>query len=317
MKVAVRFGHTILINGYCTSAQGIESEYKLIREYAPLVVKYLEQMGHEVLNITPKDKSYDNEISDINAGIKAANDWKADLFISLHCNCSDGKGYGCEVVYSNSNSQGKKLATNICAEISKLGFRNRGAKIDERGLNEIRKTNMTSVIVEPLFVDNTGDIKLYNADKLARAIVKGVTGQEVCPVPVVSTPAPYKMKKELQITTDTKCFSKGIFVKTFLKGQFITAVDEEIENGRQVYITTIGSVLKSDCKDKGYPYAYCISGIVNVSNTLNIREKSDSNSKVIGSFKKNDNITIIDLSSDEKWGKTTLGWVSMDYIKVK
>jgi N-acetylmuramoyl-L-alanine amidase len=179
MRIAIRFGHTILTNGQCTASNGIRKEYEVIREYAPLVIKYLKQLGYEVFNVTPKDKSYSTEIADINAGIKIANDWKADLFLSLHANNFDTKAFGCEVLYSKGNTEGLTISTNICKELEALGFKNRGAKFDVRGLNEIIRTHMTSVIVEPLFIDNLGDIKLYSADKIARSIVKGLTGKTI------------------------------------------------------------------------------------------------------------------------------------------
>lgn len=174
MKIAIRQGHTILKNGQCTSANGIKSEYKIIREYAPFVIAELKKAGHTVVDVTPKDKTFDNEISDINAAIKVANDIKVDMFVSLHCNCFNGTGHGSEVLHSLANAKGKEIGTNICLELSKLGYTNRGAKIDVRGLNEIRRTAMTSVIVEPLFCDNAGDMKLYNAEKLGKAIAIGI-----------------------------------------------------------------------------------------------------------------------------------------------
>nr|WP_304519619.1 SH3 domain-containing protein [Clostridium tagluense] len=67
----------------------------------------------------------------------------------------------------------------MCNELETLGLKNRGAKIDERGLNEVRKTSMTSCIVEPILCDYNIDMKLYSADKIARSIVKGITGKSV------------------------------------------------------------------------------------------------------------------------------------------
>lgn len=190
MRIAVRFGHTILINGQNTSATGIRREYELIREYAPLVVKYLQLQGYTVLNVTPKDKSYSTEIQDINAGIKMANDWGADLFLSLHANNFDKKAHGCEVLYSKGNTEGEKYAINICKELETLGFKNRGAKFDIRGLNEIARTHMISCIIEPFFCDSEIDMKLYNSDKIAKAIVKGVSGKEVVDKITVVFPTP-------------------------------------------------------------------------------------------------------------------------------
>jgi len=179
-KIAIRFGHTILINGQNTSATGIRREYEIIREYAPLVIKYLKEQGYDVLNITPNDRSYSTEIQDINAGINKANDWGADLFVSCHANSYDlPSANGCEVLYSGGNSAMQTMATNICKELSAIGIFNRGAKADVRGLNEIRKTSMPAIICEPIFCSSPVDMKLYSADKIARAIVKGITGKSV------------------------------------------------------------------------------------------------------------------------------------------
>jgi N-acetylmuramoyl-L-alanine amidase len=152
-------------------------EYDVIRQYAPYVISGLQRLGHNVLDVTPSENN--RSLSDsLQYGINKANEWGADLFISCHGNSFNGTAKGCEVVYYPSSTKGKELATNICNEISKLGFYNRGAKSDERGLAELKGTNMTAVIVEPLFVDSN-DMNLFNAQNVGYSIVKGITGQSV------------------------------------------------------------------------------------------------------------------------------------------
>jgi N-acetylmuramoyl-L-alanine amidase len=69
-------------------------------------------------------------------------------------------------------------AKNVCNEIAKLGFRNRDVKVNS-GLYVLRKTNAQAILIECCFVDDKDDIAIYNADEMAKAIVKGITGQEV------------------------------------------------------------------------------------------------------------------------------------------
>ncbi len=200
-KIAIRFGHTILINGQDTSATGIIREYTVIRQYAPLVIRYLKEQGYEVLNITPSDKSYSTEIKDINAGIDIANNWGANLFVSCHANSYDlASANGSEVIYSGGNSAMQTMAANICKELSAIGFYNRGAKADVRGLNEIRKTGMPAIICEPLFCSSPIDMKLYSADRIARAIVKGITGKAVGNIDI---PKETKIKEEIEMNDFT------------------------------------------------------------------------------------------------------------------
>lgn len=184
MKIAVRFGHQR------TGADGAApGEYEVIRQYGLYVINGLKSLGHEVMDVTPPENN--RSLADsLNYGINKANSWGADLFISLHGNSFNGSAFGCEVVYYPSSTKGKDLAISICGEISKLGFKNRGAKADTRGLAELNTTKMTAVIVEPLFVDNAHDKALFNAESIGYAIVKGITGQDV---PSKNNPIPGKV----------------------------------------------------------------------------------------------------------------------------
>lgn len=175
MKIAVRMGHQS--TGSDLAAPG---EFDVIRKYAPYVINGLQREGHEVLDVTPPEAN--RSLSDsLYYGINKANEWGADLFVSCHGNA--GGGHGCEVLYLNGSTGGQSFANNIVNEIANLGYTNRGAKIDVRGLAELRATNMPAVIIEPLFVDSDSDISMFNPEKLGYAIVKGITGQSVISTP--------------------------------------------------------------------------------------------------------------------------------------
>jgi len=53
------------------------------------------------------------------------------------------------------------------------------------------------------------------------------------------------------------------------------------------------------------------------SNNLNIREEAGAKKKKVGSYKKGDEIIILETKkvSGQEWGRTDLGWVCMDYVK--
>lgn len=116
--------------------------------------------------------------------VNKCNAHKVDLDISIHFNSGakdkngNGKSTGTEVlVYSNS-SKAKDKAKSIVNEISKLGFKNRGVKV-RPDLYVLKKTNAPALLIECCFVDDKDDVKIYDCDKMARAIVKGITGKSV------------------------------------------------------------------------------------------------------------------------------------------
>lgn len=124
--------------------------------------------------------------SDNNVGLaeraEMANEWGADLFISIHANALDGSGsaYGTECyTYPNSTDENKRLAVDIASSISsKLGTYNRGHK--EADFAVLRLTSMPAVLVETAFIDNVGDASLLKnrQDDFANAIFTAVIGTE-------------------------------------------------------------------------------------------------------------------------------------------
>ena len=104
-----------------------------------------------------------------------ANSWKADLFVSIHCNAATGNARGTETFHSGSVN-GKKLAEFIQKQmISRIDTVDRGIK--QAGFYVIKNTNMPAVLVETAFIDNPIDAKLLveREDDFARAIAVGIT----------------------------------------------------------------------------------------------------------------------------------------------
>jgi N-acetylmuramoyl-L-alanine amidase len=182
MIITINAGHTLTGEG--SGAVGIKNESIENRKVAKEVIKYLKLLGHTVIECTvdkaPTQKAY------LDSVVAMANKHKSDYFISIHFNASNGKGHGAEVFTYN----GIKLdpAERIVKNIASLGYVNRGVK-DGSHLAVIRNTKAKGILIECCFIDNKDDMAKYDADKMARAIVEGLTNQKIIE-PKVETVVP-------------------------------------------------------------------------------------------------------------------------------
>ncbi|AEB77625.1 peptidoglycan hydrolase (plasmid) [Clostridium botulinum BKT015925] len=179
MKIAVRGGHNFKAMG----ASGLISETHEDRKVKDAVIKYLKSSGCSVLDVTPGNVDRN---TDLNYGVSKANEWDADLFISIHFNnayTSYNGAIGTETWTNLNNATGKAIAQRITNNIASLGFKNRGVK---DGINaklfEIRKTSMSAIIVEVCFVEATEDIEIYNkngVDIIGKTIAESILNTSI------------------------------------------------------------------------------------------------------------------------------------------
>ena len=200
MKIAVRGGHCPNVPG----SRGIIDELKEDRLVKNAVIKYLNQMGVSVLDVTPPD-STSSSSADLSYGVNKANNWGADLFVSIHFNnaySTYNGALGTEVcVYSEYD-----IAGRVVNKMASLGFRNRGQKV-RTGLYELKHTSMKSMIVEVCFVEATEEVALYKkvgydyiGKTIAEALVNRSSGVTPTPTPTptpepVPTPTPQPTSK--------------------------------------------------------------------------------------------------------------------------
>lgn len=198
MKIAVRGGHCPNVPG----SRGIIDELKEDRLVKNAVIKYLNQMGLSVLDVTPPD-SISSSSADLSYGVNKANNWGADLFVSIHFNnaySTYNGALGTEVcVYSEYD-----IAGRVVNKMASLGFRNRGQKV-RTGLYELKHTSMKSMIVEVCFVEATEDVALYKKvgyDYIGKTIAEALVNRSsrVTPTPTptpepVPTPTPQPTSK--------------------------------------------------------------------------------------------------------------------------
>lgn len=173
MKYNHRQGHSI----NCRGARGYLDEVDVCSQVNKYVGEYLKQVDECGVDCTSTCSGIN---SDLYHGVSKNNSNKADYFISIHANA--GGGTGSEVwVHPNTSQENKNKGSNICKKLQSLGFKNRGIK-PSSGLYELNRTNNKAMIIELFFLDNKSDCELYKklgAQKLAKAIVEGLTGKTI------------------------------------------------------------------------------------------------------------------------------------------
>lgn len=174
MKIAIRAGHNFSVPGVFAF---IDETYEN-RRVKDEVIKYLEALNYEVLDVTSSD-CYNTVESDLAYGVNSANEWRADIFISIHFNNQvdfyNGE-IGCEVwVYDVF-----KEAESVVNSLGNLGFKNRGLKI-RQDVYELKYTKMKAMIINICFVEAILDVDLYNslgASIVGKTIAEGICREE-------------------------------------------------------------------------------------------------------------------------------------------
>lgn len=174
MVIGLRAGHAERARG----ASGVVDEWATMSKLYPIVVKYLNQLGHRVIDCNPYGAT--TVSGELSQGVAKANAQNIDLFCSLHMNCCNGSAHGTECWIYSLSSKSKTAAQRIVANLASIGLTNRGVKTNT-GYYDLRHTAAPAIIIETGFCDNAGDANLisHNLDKVARAIAEGITGQPV------------------------------------------------------------------------------------------------------------------------------------------
>lgn len=172
MVVGINCGHTVSGAGY--GAVGIIKESEHTRLVGRALMALLKSAGVDVIDCTIDQANTQSEY--LAASVALANRQDLDWFISIHFNASGTHtGHGTEVfTYEGRQYQD---ALDVCANLSDLGFTNRGVK-SGTGLYVIRKTKAKSMLIEVCFCDNQKDISTYEAaggsNGIADAIFKAL-----------------------------------------------------------------------------------------------------------------------------------------------
>jgi N-acetylmuramoyl-L-alanine amidase len=107
---------------------------------------------------------------------KKANNWNADILLSVHCNSStspNGKGFESHI-YPNSGAATSAYQNVMHNEILKA----LGKDVEDRGKKQsnfhmLRESKMKGILTENLFVSNAADAKLLDQEDFRQKIAQG------------------------------------------------------------------------------------------------------------------------------------------------
>ncbi|GAB4173536.1 MAG: N-acetylmuramoyl-L-alanine amidase [Coleofasciculaceae cyanobacterium] len=169
MKYGIDIGHNCPPD---IGARGIRQEDNLTMEVGTRVISKLKSLGHQVVDCKPRRAS--SVGNSLQQRCNIANSNRVDIYVSIHFNSFNRQANGTEVFATSD--RGRRIALPVLNNIVKLGYANRGVKNGSH-LYVLQYTNMPAILVECCFCDAQQDMNRYNADNLADAIVRGLTGQ--------------------------------------------------------------------------------------------------------------------------------------------
>lgn len=188
MKINVHAGHNPDGKVAC-GAIGLIKESTENRAVKDKVIAKLQSLGHTVYDCTVEDGKNQSDVLQKIVAKCNAHDVNLDISIHFNSGASDrngnGQTTGTEVFIYSSSSGAKVYADNICRAIAALGFKNRGVKVNS-GLYVLKNTKADALLIECCFVDDADDVKRYDSESMATAIVKGITGQTVASKPTTT-----------------------------------------------------------------------------------------------------------------------------------
>lgn len=183
MIINVHAGHNPDGKTAC-GAIGYIQESTEARKVKNEVVSQLRQLGNTVYDCTCENGVSKGDV--LAKIVKMCNSHKADLDVSIHFNAlsglrgSDGKTTGVECYIYRESDITKRYAQGVCEAVSRLGFTNRGVKVNQN-LYVLKNTYAPAMLIECCFVDDKDDVELYNYLDMASAIVFGITGYKTTP----------------------------------------------------------------------------------------------------------------------------------------
>lgn len=187
MKFNVHGGHNSIVPG----ASGLLDETKEDRKVKNGVISRLKVAGHTVYDCTDdKGRTQGANLANI---VAKCNKHTVDYDASIHLNSGrkdkkgDGKTGGVEVlIFSEEMKYIAKAVADAIAEEFGYALRSdsttpagfAGVKI-KKSLYVLKRTKNKAMLIECCFVDDADDVKVWDADRCAGAIVKGLTGKTV------------------------------------------------------------------------------------------------------------------------------------------
>ncbi len=181
IKIYIDQGHNP--SGFNTGAEGNgfyeqDLTYEIGRRLYNLFLSNPDEFTPRLSRPTPETIKGTDNSSSLTERVREANEWGADIFLSLHNNAAENENAsGNEaLVYGPGAEVANELAEDILEELTlTTGLRNRGI-VYRPGLYVLKETRMPAVLVEMGFISNPYDAELlaYSPYLFATGIYRGV-----------------------------------------------------------------------------------------------------------------------------------------------
>ena len=180
VRIALDAGHGINTPGKrCLKSldKNETREWTLNNRVANYVEEFLKEYeGYQLLRVDDRTGKRDVPLAE---RTKKANDWKADIYISIHHNAGINGGSGGGIVvyrYPNSSKMTKAMQKRLYDLLIKhTGLKgNRANPLGEANFHVLRETNMAAVLIENGFMDSRTDVPIILSDAHARKTAQGI-----------------------------------------------------------------------------------------------------------------------------------------------
>lgn len=170
------------------AAMGGLLEKDINLEIAKSVKAYLEQMGYHVILTREKDISLDNKnnssqsrhLRDLIARVNIINDSHAQLFLSVHVNCSIANlnSNGSIIFYNERFKENEPLAYTLQRALNDIMINGEKRTVHDPQKNTeyylLNETKIPGVIIETAFISNKYEQQLLGEDSFKDAIAKAI-----------------------------------------------------------------------------------------------------------------------------------------------
>lgn len=172
-KICIDPGHSGIPDPGAVGPSGLkESDVTLLVGHA--LRDLLVLRGHQVAMTRITD---DPETDALHVRCDIANRFKADVFVSIHCNAAaNAQAHGTETYYLSGSTYGQYLAEDVHEQMLELGLRDRGTKT--ANFYVLKYTDMPAILVELAFISNPMEEELLSTavfqQRAAAAIAYGI-----------------------------------------------------------------------------------------------------------------------------------------------
>jgi len=178
VKIAIDAGHGLNTSGKrCMKKldKNETREWALNDRIADKLEVMLKSYNCEVLRVD--DTTGLTDVSLANR-VKKANNWGADIYISIHHNAgvNGGSGGGTQVYYYSNSAERKVQATDLynnIVNVTKL-VGNRSQKVIKHGYYVIKNTKAPAFLIENGFMDSATDVPVILSEAHANKTAQGI-----------------------------------------------------------------------------------------------------------------------------------------------